>query len=54
MIILVCILSLALTICLALFAWFLDAFNKLDRTNEQLMFENEQLKDKMRRGVWYS
>lgn len=54
MIILVCILAVALMAFLALFAWFLDAFNKLDRTNEQLMFEKEQLKDKMRRGVWYS
>lgn len=54
MIIAFCIALFALAICLALLAWFLDAFNKLDRTNEQLMFENEQLKDKLRRGIWYS
>ena len=57
MIVLVCVLCSALTVCIALFAWFLDAFNKLDRTNDRLMFENNQLREeneKLRRGVWYS
>ena len=44
----------ALLICIGVIAWMMDTIEKLDKVNDNLMNENERLRDKIRRGIWYS